>query len=223
MQRQPVAAVIMHIAGRHQRHARPPGQRRKTIEPPLVVRPQRQLGQKITAIAEQLAITGQITLLGGILRIGLGNHHAGQQTGGMPGHVGKIGGERAFVGPPAALGDQARQAAIRRAIGHPQHDRRRVAGRDFGADDQFQLDLFGGAVSPHDAGQAIAIGDRQRGIAQLGGAQHQLIGMRGPFQKRKVGFAMQLGIARRRRGARSQRGQRRTFAGFNRIGHEQGS
>ena len=45
-----------------------------------------------------------------------------------------------------------------------------------------------------DAGYAVRVGDGQRLIAKLGGADDKLIGVRGAFEEREVGLAVQLGI-----------------------------
>ena len=100
----------------------------------------------------------------------------------------------AFGGAAAAEGDQPRQAAVGSAIGGPKHDRRGVVGRDFGAHDQFQALVLGGPVRPNHAGQAVAIGDRQRPIPQFGRAADELVGMRRPFEEREVRFAVELGV-----------------------------
>ena len=120
----------------------------------------------------------------------------------------------------AAAGDQARQAAVAGPVGRPQHDARRVDQLDLGADDQLQVQVLGRRVGPHDAGQRVAVRHRQRGQAQLGGPLGQLVGMRGPLEKREIGFAVQLGIARpARAGRRTAAGRGRFFeAGCSGMG-----
>jgi hypothetical protein len=75
-----------------------------------------------------------------------------------------------------------------------------------GADHEADADLLGGDVRPHHAGERIAIGQRERGEAELGGAQHQLFGMRAAAQEREVAGDLQLGVgghgARRHAGVR---------------------
>jgi hypothetical protein len=51
-------------------------------------------------------------------------------------------------------------------------------------------------VCAHHAGQRALVGDCQRGVAQLGGAGHQLLGVRGAVQEAEVAAADQLGIGR---------------------------
>ena len=62
------------------------------------------------------------------------------------------------------------------------------------ADHEANADLLGGDVRPHDAGKRVAIGQRERGQAELGGAQDQLLGVRSPAQKREIAGDLQLGV-----------------------------
>ncbi len=48
---------------------------------------------------------------------------------------------------------------------------------------------------PHDAGDAVAVGDRDRGVAERRRGHHQLVGMRGAAQEREIAGDLQLGIA----------------------------
>jgi hypothetical protein len=64
-----------------------------------------------------------------------------------------------------------------------------------GADHEADADLLGGDVRPHHAGERIAIGQRERGQAELGGAQDQLLRVRAPAQEREVAGDLQLGVA----------------------------
>ena len=62
------------------------------------------------------------------------------------------------------------------------------------ADHEADADLLGGDVRPHDAGERVAIGQCDRGQAELGGAQDQLLGVRSPAQKREIAGDLQLGV-----------------------------
>jgi hypothetical protein len=79
---------------------------------------------------------------------------------------------------------------------------------DFGPDEQLQARLLRRHVRPDDAGQAVKVRDRERGIAQFGGALDQLVGVRGALQKRKVRAAVQLGVDRGRGDRRLSRRRR---------------
>jgi hypothetical protein len=45
------------------------------------------------------------------------------------------------------------------------------------ADHEADADLLGGDVRPHHPGKRVAIGQRERGETEFGGAQDQLLGM----------------------------------------------
>jgi hypothetical protein len=62
------------------------------------------------------------------------------------------------------------------------------------ADHEANTDLPGGDVRPHDSGKRVAIGQRKRGQAELGGAQHQLLRVRSAAQEREVAGDLQLGV-----------------------------
>jgi hypothetical protein len=94
----------------------------------------------------------------------------------------------------SAAGEQAAQPAVASAIRSQKDDRRRVGRSDFGADQQLQPRRPRRHMRPHDSRQAVAIGDSQSAIPQLGGSLYQLIGMRGPFEKGEIRPAVQLGI-----------------------------
>jgi hypothetical protein len=95
--------------------------------------------------------------------------------------------------------DQARQPAIRRSIRRPQQHRRGVDRRDERSDDNLEPDLFGCGVGANDAGQAVAIGDRQGRKSVFCGLRDQLFAMRCSFEKREIRRAMQLGVTDSRR------------------------
>ena len=111
--------------------------------------------EQITAIAEQLAIRGEI---GGRKRLAVAefvriqepttsgalNSHessygirdARQQTVGMFGQIGECEATFTFWCIAQAAREQPRQPAVCRPIGGPEHDRRRIERRDLRADQQ---------------------------------------------------------------------------------------
>jgi hypothetical protein len=99
-----------------------------------------------------------------------------------------------FFRAATALGDQPREPAVSRAIRRPQHHRRGVIGRDFRADDQFHPLFLGRPMRPNHAGQAVAIGNRQGTISQLGRPANQLAGVRGSFEEGEVRFGVQFSV-----------------------------
>jgi hypothetical protein len=77
-------------------------------------------------------------------------------------------------------------------------------------------------VRSHHAGKAVAIGDCQRGVAQLGRPRRQLLRMRRAFEKREIRAAVQLGIANRRLDpllASNRGGLKRQMLGLGLLGH----
>jgi hypothetical protein len=49
-------------------------------------------------------------------------------------------------------------------------------------------------VRPHDSSKRVAIGQRERGQAELGGAQHLLLRVRAAAQEREVAGDLQLSV-----------------------------
>lgn len=66
-----------------------------------------------------------------------------------------------LLGPASAEGDQLGNLSVSEPVRRPKNDRVGVDGSNLGADDQRELAFFGRPVSANDAGQAVAIGDRQ--------------------------------------------------------------
>jgi hypothetical protein len=93
----------------------------------------------------------------------------------MGGNV--VEGQPAFAlgGGAAAEAEQPGQPAIRGAIGAPDQERRRIDRRELGADQQLDARIAGGDMGADHAGQAVAIGDRQRRVPQLGRPGDQLL------------------------------------------------
>ena len=121
----------------------------------------------------------------------------GNQAGGKFGNVLQVDLAFALGCTQAAAGDQARETAVRRAVGSEQHERRSVDGRDLGADQQVEVVPFGGEVRADDAGERVAVGDRQGGVAELCGVFDEFFGMRGAAEEREVGEAVEFGVAGR--------------------------
>ena len=106
--------------------------------------------------------------------------------------------EMAFALGRAALaeGQQPREPAIGGAIRGIGEEARAVAQIEAAADDEPDPDLFCRMMRAHDAGKAVAVGDRDRPMAERGRGQHQLVRMRGTAQKREIAGDLQLRVAR---------------------------
>ena len=73
-----------------------------------------------------------------------------------------------------------------------------IAKLDLQTEDRRQTSLLIRSGGPDDAVQALMVGDRKPGQAQLDGSLRQLVGRRRPIQEREVRVAMELGIGRHR-------------------------
>ncbi len=93
----------------------------------------------------------------------------------------------------ACGGDELAQVAPALHVARQRHDAQRPP-QELAAHDEAQSFRFGLHVRPHHAGHRAFVGQRQRGIAPLDGALHQLPGMGGAALEAEVAQAMQLGV-----------------------------
>ncbi len=101
---------------------------------------------------------------------------------------------RAFLGAALAARQQAAQPAIGGAVGREAEQARRVRQIEAAADDEAEVELLGGGMGAHHAGERVAVGDGDGAVAELARAQHQLGRMRGAAQEGEIGGDLQLGI-----------------------------
>ena len=92
----------------------------------------------------------------------------------------------AFWGAPLAEGQEPGQAAIGGAVFGEGEEARAVAQIEAAADHEADPDGLRCVVGAHDAGEAVPIGDRDRGVAERRRGHHQLVGMRGAAQEREI-------------------------------------
>jgi len=97
------------------------------------------------------------------------------QAGGELGDVLQVDRAPALRRSSATAGDQPTEPPVRGPIGREQHEWGGVDGRDFGPDQQVQVVLFRGQMSPDHAGQGVAVGDGQGTVAELGRLGDQLL------------------------------------------------
>ncbi len=95
---------------------------------------------------------------------------------------------------PLAERQQPAQPGVGRPVGRIDQDRRAVGQIEAAADDQPDAGRLGGLVGADDAGEAVAIGDRQRLDAACGGLDEQLLAGTRAAQEGEVRGALQLGI-----------------------------
>ncbi len=102
-----------------------------------------------------------------------------------------------FVGTALAEREETREAAIGGAIGRQAEQARRVGEIEPGTDDEFEVDLLRRHIRPHDAGERIAIGDRQRRQTKRLGLRDQLMRVGAAAQEGEVRRHLQLRIGGR--------------------------
>jgi hypothetical protein len=74
-----------------------------------------------------------------------------------------------------ADGKQTAKSRIRRPVGRIDQNRDAVGEVEPSSDDQADAGYLGGFMRPHDAGQAVAVGDRQRFDFEQGGVREQFL------------------------------------------------
>ena len=100
----------------------------------------------------------------------------------------------AFGRSHAAFGDERAHAAVAFAVGREQHELRPVGEPHFGADDEREPAFFRRDVRAHHARDRAFVGDRERAVAERGGALDELLGMRCAAQEGEVREAVELGV-----------------------------
>ncbi len=75
--------------------------------------------------------------------------------------------------------------------------RKALAEGDLGARDRLEAGLAGRTRELHRAVEAVVVREREGGVAELHGPQHQLFGMGGTVQEGKARMAVQLDVRNR--------------------------
>ena len=112
----------------------------------------------------------------------------------MAEHVVERQGAAAFGGQSFAVGQERAEPGIGRPVGRPAEQRGAADQVEPAADQEAQPDLLGLLVRPDDAGEAVAVGEREAGETQCLGLDDQLLGMRGAPQEAEVGGDLELGV-----------------------------
>jgi len=100
----------------------------------------------------------------------------------MRDHIGVVEMACTLGGAALAEGQQPREPAIGGAIRRIGEQARAIAQIEAAPDDEADPDLFCRMMRAHNAGKAVAVGDRDRLMTERGRGQHQLVGMRGAMQ-----------------------------------------
>ena len=186
-------SVVEHVVGGHQRHPlrrRDLGQQGEAAD---IVATVAVAGGEIQAAAEAGAVVVEVGGEAG----GVGGFRGQRdqpQSLRMGGDVGAAEPARAFLGPPVAHGQQARQPGIGGAIAGEGEQPRPVFQLEPAADHQPDAGALGREMRPHHPRQAVAVGDRQGGEAQRPRRQRQLLGMAGAVEEGKGAGDVEFGV-----------------------------
>ena len=96
--------------------------------------------------------------------------------------------------PQLAVGQERAEPRIGRFVGGPAEQRGAADKVEPAADQEAQARFLGLLMRPDDAGEAVAVGEREAGETQGLGLYHQLLGMRGAPQEAEVRGDLQLGV-----------------------------
>ncbi len=201
LQRAALGRVVEHVVGGQQLRARRLGDLRQPVQPSRVGRavppPHGEPYPPRSGRAEAMEggfKPGRSAPSGG----GIGHDRQAQALG-----VGdQVVEGQAAVALPAPLaggpeGDQPRQPGVALAVlGIGQHLGTPVGEGEAGAHHQAKAEILGRRVGAHDAGQGVAVGHGDGGVAERLGRLHQLPRARGAAQEGEAGRDRQLGIGR---------------------------
>ena len=191
----PLGDVLVHVAGRDQRHA-------------LRLREGCESGQAADVVAPVAAGGGQVERC--VQPLSVPRQPVGE-TG--TGHFRRQGNEDLLPGrfhdilaheptlplgcAPASAGDQAGQTAVALPGDGQAEQGRPVLEVEAGAGNEAQLRLAGGVVGAHDPRQGVAVGERQGAVAQRMRPLHKLLGLGGAAQEREVAGDLEFRVAAR--------------------------
>ena len=97
--------------------------------------------------------------------------------------------------PPLAQGEKAREPAVGGPVGGEAQQPGAVREVEPGADEQADAGRLGRLVRPDHAGQAVAVGDRGRAVAERSSGGNQLLRMRGAAEEAEVAGDLKLDVA----------------------------
>jgi hypothetical protein len=111
-----------------------------------------------------------------------------------------------------SLRDEAAQVRVATRCLHEERDVRAVEERELGARQRAQPDCLGGMRELERAVQPVVVGERERGIAELGGLKRKLLGERCAVEEGVGAVAVELDVRRRAHVRPCSRTARHTFA-----------
>ena len=199
LQRPPLGLVIVDVVGGDEFHTHLRGEIVELGQTTGVVAAEQHGAGHVATVAEQLGQGMQPVAKGRVLGPA-GRQHDRQQTLGMGGEIDEVDVALAFFGAPVAQGQQAAEALVGVEVGRIGEQRVAVARFEPAADQQFYpVDIAIVFVacrreSAHDAGQGVAIGDADGGVAEFDRPLHEFLRMRAAAQEAVVGGDLEFGI-----------------------------
>src|SRR5215207_9358959 len=106
-----------------------------------------------------------------------------------------------FLGRAPPARNESTQAAVTGAIDGERDEPQSASQTEFRSDNDGEIVLLSRRVGAHHSGDRALIRDRQRPIAELKGAHHELLGMRGAAQESEITQAVKLGVLGRHGGS----------------------
>ncbi len=183
--------VIMHIVGGDERRAVFGRERRQAGEPRRIVAAIKMLGGEKGFGAVDRLDRGEkaAALAAAILR-----QHDGDLAFGKGGEIGKADIAFALGRAPAAEAEQGRKPAVSGAILGQTKQAATLGQIEPRADHELDARALGGNMGAHDAGQRVAVGDRDRREPKRRRAFDQLLGMRRAAEEAEIGGDLELGV-----------------------------
>jgi len=192
LQRPPLGHVVVHIVGREERQPGFLGDRGEPGEVARIVAAIEVMRREIGASAEiRRHARGEFRDIALVRR-----QHDEDLPLAMRRDIGVVEMAFAFRGAPLAEGQQTGQPAIGGAVFGKGEEAGAVGEVEPHADHQADADCLRRVMGAHDAGDAVAVGDRDRLVAERRRGHHQLVRMRCAAQKREIGGDLQLRVAR---------------------------
>ena len=192
LERTPRRGMRVHVVGRDEGDAEAPGELGQALDARAVVAAIEMVGGEIEAVAER-----GLELVERALEIPA-KFFRRQCHDELPFGVGEEVGERqaafALLGPALAAREQGREPAVSGAVAGIGKEARPVLEIETRADDEAQARLARRRVRAHDTRERIAVRHGKCSVAELGGALHQLLRMRGAAEEAEVARHLQLGV-----------------------------
>ena len=202
LQDAPARDMEQHVVGRDGGHARPGGQLGQLLQPQRVVRPAAQRQREVAAGPEALVQAPQPERAG-LVRDVRDQHR--DQACAIGDEIGPVEPAGRLAAAPLAQGEQPAEPGVGRTVGRVDQHRHPLPQIEPTPDDQPHPGVLRRLMRPHDAREAVAVGDGQRRDPEARGLREQLLAGARPAQERKMRRHLQLGVAHPKTPCRNQR------------------